>query len=144
LLREEIIKDLSKLILAINIVTIFLNSIMSVNARYKRLKEHFINSSNQVRKSRENIGTLFSITHFTAFLKYTCGHFSETINRPFDFIRALRIYSPVPLNLDKHLLTFLKYIKSPNKLMEFTVPIITSSIFLDSYLPKVYSKYSLL
>jgi len=96
-----------------------------------------------VRKSREDIGTLFSITHFTAFLKYAYRHFSETINKPFDFIRALRIYNPMPLNLNKYLLNFLKYIKSPNKLMEFTVLIIAFSIFLDSYPPKVYSKYSL-
>ncbi|XTI90842.1 hypothetical protein V2W45_1470742 [Cenococcum geophilum] len=39
LLEEEIIKDLSKLILAINIVAFFPNGIMSINARYRRLKE---------------------------------------------------------------------------------------------------------
>ncbi|XTI94257.1 hypothetical protein V2W45_1473474 [Cenococcum geophilum] len=39
LLGEEIIKDLSKLILAINIVALFLNGTISVNACYRRLKE---------------------------------------------------------------------------------------------------------
>ena len=97
-----------------------------------------------MRKSKEDIKTLFSIIYFTAFLKYTYKHFSETVKRPFNFIRASRIYSHIPLDLDKHLLNFLKYIKSPNKLMEFIVLIIASSIFLDSYPPKVYSKYSLL
>jgi len=36
---------------------------------------------------------------------------------------------------------YLKYIKSTNKLTEFVVPITASSLFLDSYPPKVYSKY---
>jgi len=102
-----------------------------------------MDSLDLVQKSREDVGTLFSTTHFAAFLKYTCKHFSETVKRPFDFIRALRSYSPVPLNLDKYLLNFLKYIKSPNKLIEFAVLIIASNIFLDSYPPKAYNKYSL-
>ena len=97
-----------------------------------------------MQKSREDIGTLFSAIYFTTFLKYTYRHFLETVKRPFNFIRALRTYSPIPLNLDKYLLNFLKYIKSPNKLIEFIVLIIASNIFLNSYLPKVYSKYSLL
>ena len=142
-MREETTKDLSELISAIDIVAIFPNGIMSINARHRRLKEHLMNSSDQVRKSREDVGTLFSTTHFAAFLKYAYRHFSETVERPFDFIRASRIYRPMPLDLDKHLTNFLKHVKSPNKLMEFAVLIIASSIFLDSYPPKTHSKYSL-
>jgi hypothetical protein len=48
LLKEETTKDLSKLISAINIVTIFLNGTMSVNTYYKYLKEHLIDNSDQV------------------------------------------------------------------------------------------------
>ena len=44
LLGEEIIKNLSKLISAINIVALFPNSIMFVNARYRRLKERLIDN----------------------------------------------------------------------------------------------------
>jgi len=94
-----------------------------------------------VRKSREDTRTLFSITYFTAFLKYACGHFLETINKPFNFIRALRIYNPVTPNLVKYLLNFLKYIKLTNKLTEFIVPITASNLFLNSYPPKAHSKY---
>jgi len=94
-----------------------------------------------VRKSKEDGRTLFFITYFAAFLKYAYRHFLETINKPFNFIRALRIYNPITPNLVEHLLNFLKYIKSTNKLTEFTVPITASSLFLDSYPPKAYSKY---
>jgi len=59
-----------------------------------------------VQKSREDGRTLFSITYFAAFLKYTYGHFLETVNKPFDFIRALRIYNPITPNLAEHLLNF--------------------------------------
>jgi len=94
-----------------------------------------------VRKSREDIQTLFSITYFTAFLKYACGHFLETVNKPFNFIRALRIYNPVAPNIAEYLLNFLKYVKLANKLMEFVVLITAFSLFLDSYPLKAYSKY---
>ncbi|XTI85550.1 hypothetical protein V2W45_1466419 [Cenococcum geophilum] len=120
--REETIKDLSKLISAINIVALFPNGIISVDTYYRRLKE--------LRKSREDRQTLFSITYFAAFLKYAYRHFLETINKPFDFIRALRIYNPVASNLVEHLLNFLKYIKLTNKLTDF---------FLDSYPPKAHT-----
>ena len=44
LLGEEIIKYLSKLISAINIVALFPNSIIFVNACYRRLKECLIDN----------------------------------------------------------------------------------------------------
>jgi hypothetical protein len=44
LLGEEITKDLSELILAINIVALFLNGIISVNTRHRRLKERLMDS----------------------------------------------------------------------------------------------------
>ena len=53
----------------------------------------------------------------------------------------MRIYNPVTPNLVEYLLNFLKYIKLTNKLIEFIVLITASSLFLDSYPPKAYSKY---
>ena len=44
LLGKETIKDLFELISAINIVALFLNGIISINAYYRRLKECLINS----------------------------------------------------------------------------------------------------
>ncbi|OCK88977.1 uncharacterized protein K441DRAFT_586038, partial [Cenococcum geophilum 1.58] len=92
-----------------------------------------------VRKSKEDGRTLFSVTYFATFLKYAYRHFLETINKPFNFIRALRIYNPVTPNLVEYLLNFLKYVKSTNKLIEFIVLITASSLFLDSYPPKAYT-----
>ena len=53
----------------------------------------------------------------------------------------LRIYNPVIPDLAEYLLNFLKYVKLTNKLTEFAVLITAFSLFLDSYPPKVYSKY---
>ena len=141
LLGEETTKDLSKLILAINIVALFLNGIIFVNARHRHLKERLMDSLDQVRKSREDRRTLFSATHFAAFLKYAYRHFLETVDEPFNFIRASRIYNPIALNLAEHLSNFLKYIKSTNELTKFAVLITASSLFLDNYPPKAHSKY---
>ena len=48
LLREEIVKNLSNKILAINIVALLPNSKISPKARYRRLKECLINVLDQV------------------------------------------------------------------------------------------------
>ena len=141
LLREETTKDLSELISAIDIVALFPNGTMSVDARHRRLKERLMDSSDQVRKSREDARTLFSATHFAAFLKYACGHFSETVDEPIDLIRASRIHNPVAPDLAEHLSNFLKHVKSTNELTEFAVPMTASSLFLDSYPPEAHSKY---
>ena len=52
LLREETIKDLSEQVSAIKIVALFLNGTISINARYRRLKERLMNGLDQVRKEK--------------------------------------------------------------------------------------------
>ena len=44
LLREEIVKNLSNKILAVNIVALLPNSKISTKAYYRRLKEYIINA----------------------------------------------------------------------------------------------------
>lgn len=142
LLREETTKDLSEKISAIDIVALFPSNKISVEARHRRLKECLMNSSDQVRKNKEDTKTLFSATHFTAFSKYACDHFSKTSTEPFDFIKASRIQNPVAPDLGEHLSNFLKHIKSIEELTEFAVPTIASSFFLDNYPPDTHSKQS--
>jgi hypothetical protein len=144
LLREETTKDLSEQISAIDIVALFPNGSMSVDARHRLLKERLMDGSDQVRKNREDARSLFSVTHFTAFLKSACEHFANTAEKPFDFVKASRAYNPVALDLEEHLSNFLKHIKSPSELTEFAAPVIASSLFLDSYPPNTHRKSSLL
>ncbi|KAF1948543.1 patatin-like phospholipase-like protein [Byssothecium circinans] len=67
LLREETTKDLSEQISAIDVIALFPNGTISVDARHRLLKERLMSGSDQVRKNRENERLLFSTTHFVAF-----------------------------------------------------------------------------
>jgi hypothetical protein len=140
LLREETTIDLFERISAIDIVALFPNDKMSVEARHRRLKECLLNTSDQVRKNREDTRTLFSATHFAAFFRYACVHFSKTSQEPFDFILTSRKQNPIAPDLAEHLHNFLKHIKSPKELKEFAVPMIASSFLLDNYPPDSHSK----
>lgn len=139
LLREETTKDPFEQVSAIEIVALFPAGSMSVEARHRRLKERIMNGSDQVRTNRDDTRTLFSTTHFGSFSKYACGHFAETIDEPFSFIRASRTRNPVAPDLGGHLSTFLKHVTTPSQLTEFAVPIIASSFFLDNYPPGAHS-----
>jgi hypothetical protein len=140
LLREETTKDLSEQFSAIDIIALFPNGTVSVEARHRLLKERLMSSSDQVRKNREDERLLFSTTHFIALLKSAYDHFSNCVDKPFDFIQASREYNPVALDFEEHLFNFIKHIKTPNELTEFAVPIIASSLLLDNYPPDAYRK----
>jgi hypothetical protein len=103
MLKEATTKDLSEHISAIDIVALSPNGAVSVEARYRRVRERLMEKSDQVRKKREDRRTLFSATHFAAFFRYASGHFSESVNRPFDFVKASRLHNPVALDLDSKL-----------------------------------------
>jgi hypothetical protein len=90
LLREKTTKDLSEQFSAIDIIALFPNGTISVEARHRLLKERLMSSSDQVRKNREDERLLFSTTHFIAFFKSAYDHFSNCTDRPFDFIQASR------------------------------------------------------
>ncbi|KAH7111317.1 phospholipase [Dendryphion nanum] len=138
LLREETTKDLSEQFSAIDVIALFPNGTISVEARHRLLKERLMSSSDQVRQHREDKRSLFSTTHFVAFLKSAYDHFSNCVDKPFDFIQASREYNPVALDLEEHLFNFIKNIKAPDELTDFAVPIIASSLLLDNYPPDAH------
>jgi hypothetical protein len=141
MLKEKTTKDLSQQISAIDIVALFPNGIVSVEARYRRVRERLMEKSDQIRKNRADTRTLFSATHFAAFFRYASGHFSESVDRSFNFIMASRLHNPVASDLDEHLSNLLKHITPSNQLTEFAVPMIASSLLLDSYPPEAHGKY---
>jgi hypothetical protein len=140
ILSIETTKNLFDLFSGLDVIAIFPQSRMSNQSRHRRLKEHLMNISDQVRRNRANTHTLFSAQHFNAFFKHACQHFYSTLDEPFDFIKAARKFNPVPGDLQKHLSHFLEYIKSPQELVTFAIPIIASSFCLDSYPPEAPSK----
>lgn len=141
LLREETTKDLSERVSAIDVIALFPNGTISVEARHRLLKERLMDGSDLVRKNQEDVRSLFSITHFVAFLRSACEHFSNSVDRPFDFIQASREYNPVALDLEEHLSNFLKHVKAPGELTEFAAPVI--AFLLDNYPPDAHRKSTL-
>lgn len=140
MLSEETTKDPFEHLSAINVVALLPNGAVSDEARYRPLKERLMDASNQVRINRETTRYLFSVTHFRTLFNYACIETAETIKKPFNFISASRMYNPTAPDLEEHISTFLKYIRMPTELTEFAVPMIASSILLDSYPPGAHSK----
>ena len=63
-----------------------------------------------------------------------------TLIKPFNFIAASQIENLVISNLRVYLIDFLYNIKTLKKLLEFTIPIITSNLLFNSHLLNIYYK----
>jgi hypothetical protein len=111
---------------------------LSNKARHRELFEHLLNFSDQVREARISTQTLFSAHHFAAFFHHALNHMAATSVEPFNFISTSRIGNAVARNLKEHLVDFLHNIKTPRKLLEFAIPVIASSILLDSHPPDMH------
>lgn len=140
LLREETAKDPFKQLSAINVVSVLPSGKISNEARYRPLKECLLNALEQVRQNRKDTRLLFSAAHFSALFKYACQHFAQTIQQPFNFIKASRTYNPVAPDFKQHISNFLRHVREPSKLTDFTVPIIASSFLFDNYPPGAHCK----
>ena len=111
---------------------------LSNKARHRELFEHLLNSSDQIREARINTQTLFSAYHFSDFFNHALNHLALTSVEPFDFVATSRIGNEVSCNLQKHLMTFLHHIKTPEELLGFAIPVIASSFLFNSYLPDIH------
>ena len=116
------------------------NKDLSNKARHRELFEQLLNFSDQVREARVRTQTLFSAHHFAAFFHYALTHVAATSVEPFNFISASRIENPVASDLRDHLVDFLHNIKTPQKLLQFAIPIIASSFLQDAYPPDMHCK----
>jgi len=142
LLARETTTDPSTCFAAIRVLSLLPDGYISPQARYRKLKESLMNASDQVRLARIESRTLFSAQHFAAFLNHACSHFAEAAKEPFDFIRTSRISNPPALDLKEHLTNILHKISSLAELKSFAVPLIASSLFLDSYPPDMQRESS--
>ena len=109
-------------------------------AQFSLLKGRVLQASGEVRRKRETSHMLFSAVHFNAFFNLACDRFSQDPCAPLDFIRASRMDNPAAEDLSEHLTNFLRLVKSPDELLEFAVPMISSSLLLDSYPPDAHGE----
>ncbi len=141
MLSEETTMDVSEQFSGIRILGLAARKKnLSNKARHRQLFEQLLNFSDQVREARVNTRTLFSAHHFAAFFHYALNHIAETSVEPFNFITTSRIENSVASNLQNHLVDFLHNIKTPQKLLEFAIPVIASSFLLNSYPPDMHCK----
>jgi hypothetical protein len=142
LLAHETRTDPSTCFAAIRVLSLLPDGDISPQARHRKLKESLMNASDQVRSARIESRTLFSAQHFAAFLNHACSHFAEAVREPFNFIRTSRISNPLALDLKEHLTNILRKISSLAELKSFAVPLIASSLLLDSYPPDMHREFS--
>jgi hypothetical protein len=141
MLSEETTMDVSERFSDIRLLSLAARKRdLSNKARHRELFEHLLNFSDQVREARINTQTLFSAHHFAAFFHYALNHVAATSVEPFNFITTSRVENPVASNLGDHLADFLHNIKTPQKLLEFAIPVIASSFLLDSHPPDMHCK----
>jgi hypothetical protein len=106
---------------------------------WSSLRRRILQESQDVQEHRRKCQVAFSANHFKALFHSACTHFSVDILTPFSHIKASRLPNPVPEDLPFHIISFLKLI--PRKLhMTFGVPVIASSLSLDSYPPEMHCK----
>ncbi|OBT56258.1 hypothetical protein VE04_05114 [Pseudogymnoascus sp. 24MN13] len=109
---------------------------LSNKARHRELFERLLNFSDQVREARITAEVLFSAHHLTAFFHHALRHINSPV--PFNLISASQSENPVTSDLRDHLVNFLGKIRTPEKLLQFAIPVIASSFILNSYPPDMH------
>jgi hypothetical protein len=143
MLREETTMDMSEQFSDIRLLSVEVRKKgLSNKARHRELFEYLLYFSDQVRGARINTQTLFSACHFSAFFHYALIHVAVSSVEPFNFITASRAENPVPSGFRDHLVDFLGNIKTPQKLLEFAIPVVASSFLLDNYPPDMHCKFN--
>lgn len=142
LIRRWTERNVLDFISAIEVIALLPDGSISIEGRYRPLKEQLMTSSNQIRKQKQDARTLFSATHLAALLESACRHFSDTLGKPFNLITSCRAHNPQATDLSEYLSTFLEYIESPRELTSFAAPMIASSFLLDNYPPGAHCKFN--
>ncbi|TVY85512.1 Calcium-independent phospholipase A2-gamma [Lachnellula suecica] len=132
-LAQETPLTLSEQFSGIHILGLLPRKDVSDAARHRKLKEHLLTLSDEVRRARIDTRSLLSATHFAAFFNEAFDHLAAIPVEPFSFINASRVENPVLPDLENHLINFLDKIEIPDTVLDFAIPTIASSIILDNY-----------
>ena len=140
MLTEETTIDASEQFSDVQVLGLLPRGKISSKGRHRTLKEALLNASDRVRAARSTSRSLFSARDFSAFFDYASDHLAATSSEPFDFILTSRVDNKVSPYLERHLVDFLQRMRSFDQLRHFAIPVIASSILLDSYTPNLHSK----
>jgi hypothetical protein len=106
------------------------------------LLDHVLPAVTEMQKRRKEARYLFSLHHFCALFKHACDHFSRTITEPIDLVKFSRLQNPVPQAFSQHLAEFLGQLPTEVELTRSGIPLVASSIFLDSSPPGMHGRSS--
>ncbi|KAJ9607014.1 hypothetical protein H2204_015708, partial [Knufia peltigerae] len=135
LLNEETSQDPSLLFSCIEVVAVPHIQKFRSPGSLERLKHRLLLRIRKAEQFRRETRTLYSLTHFAAFFKSACEHFSTSDSEPFDFIKASRSHNPLAEDHALHLASLLRTCNTAQDLTDFVVPVIASSLMMDSYPP---------
>ncbi|KIW09696.1 hypothetical protein PV08_12039 [Exophiala spinifera] len=138
LLKEETSQDPSVLFSFIEVVAVPPSQKFRPQGSMEHLKQQLLLRVRKAENCRREARTLYSLTHFTAFFESACEHFSASGSDPFDFIRASRSHNPLAEDHALHLTNFFKACDTARDLTNFAVPVIASSLMIDSYPPNCH------
>lgn len=105
------------------------------------IRGRILQASENVRSTREASRKLFSAVHFSAFFDLACAHFSTNPDIPFDFVKASRVDNPITPDLTEHLSNFIRLVKHPDELLTYAIPMLSSSLLLDSFPPDAHGEF---
>ncbi|KAL2435307.1 hypothetical protein ABEF95_015325 [Exophiala dermatitidis] len=135
LLNEETSQDPSVLFSFIEVLAVPHSQKFRSQGSLERLKHQLLLRIRKAEQFRREARTLYSLTHFAAFFESACEHFSTSDSEPFDFIKASRCHNPPAEDHTVHLTNFLRTYDTAQDLTNFAVPVIASSLMIDSLPP---------
>ncbi len=117
---------------------------MQGNTRWTTLYQRLLKESDDGLQRRRKACCSFSAVHLKALFTLAIDHFSRSCVTPFSFVKNSRISRPVPAELGHHLSAFLQLLSLDEDLYNFAVPVIASSLAVDSAPPGTHGNVSLL
>jgi hypothetical protein len=141
MLGEETSEDPFQQLSTIDVVAVCSQGATSAKVRFRRVREHLSQRLKHVQTNKEDHQVSFSASHVAAFFHRASIHFAESINTPFDFVRASRTFNTVASDMHQHFSNFLKHTTSTHQLTNFSAPMIASCLLLDSYPPGAHGRY---
>ena len=107
-------------------------------SQWDRLHREILALSQLSRRKRRKEDLLLSFSHISELLRCAAGYLTNLDPRPFDIVRASRLKNPTATDLQVHLTTFLRTMRSPAAVVDFGIPMIASALILDHYPPGMH------
>lgn len=105
----------------------------------EKLRQLMLKQSENMRALRRTHRTLYAASHLSPLFEAALQHTATTIEKPFDFIKAMRKEDDdVPQDLSEHLAHYLDIGSQAGCSYEDLAPLMASAIVMDHYVPDMH------